>query len=143
MSDETRALKSLVVSWEKKLKQAEKMLTHLRAALAIEEPEASAAPRKRLKEGQPPFGTKYEKSAREYLHDVLSRAMTLREIQDALAKMGKSYADQAVVFALERMAKRGEVEPRRPAPPGSASKYIYGPVKAHQQEEAVLHRRVG
>jgi hypothetical protein len=146
MSDEAaKALKSLVTTWEKKLKQAEKMLTHLRAAQAMLEAEAPApsqAVGKKRPKASLPFSTKYGQSAGDYLRGILTRSMTLREIQDSLAAIGKTYSDQAIVFALERMSKRGEIEPRRPAPPGSAAKYVYGPVKAHQQGESVLqHRR--
>lgn len=163
MSDEIKALKSLIAVWEKKARQAEKMLTHLRAALLMLEKDAASSglsvAKRRPKAPAPLFSAKYGKSASTYLRSILTRTMTLREIQETLAASGKTYTDQAVVFALKRMEKKGEIEPRSAAPAGSAAKYVYGPVRTRRENQPLrgvspsavsaessdtpLHRRVG
>lgn len=130
MTDEIKTIQSLVAIWEKKAKQADEMLIHLRAALETLEsetapPSSSTAKRRKPKGAPAPFSTKYGRSAGDYIAEALAEhPMSLRELQDSLGRSGKTYSDQAVMHALTRMMKTGRIA-KRPAPPGASAKYIF------------------
>ena len=89
MTEEIKALKTLISVWEKKAKHAEKMLLHLRTALSMmTEPEvpSAAASKKRKAAPPPPFSTKYGKRSEDYIIEALEgQGMSLRQLQEALA----------------------------------------------------------
>jgi len=131
MTEEIKALKSLISTWEKRAKRAERMLVHLRAVLAgmTEEDAAVIATPARRKPAAPPagvpFSSKYEKRSEDYILEALSaRALSLRQLQETLAADGKVYSDQAVTHALKKLIKAGRVR-QQPAPPGSAARSVF------------------
>jgi hypothetical protein len=161
MTDDMNAgLRQLVAVWERKAKQAEEMLTHLRAALAIQEAEsAPPAPPSRSPEVPPtieakspkrrsagptqPFSTKYERTAAEYVLELpgIEGGLSLRQIQEALGANGKEYSDQAVNHTLKRLEKSGRIR-KRPAPTGANALFVFQRIDGGEVEQDGPQRRL-
>ena len=154
MTDDMNAgLRHLVAAWERKAKQAEEMLTHLRAALAIQEEESvppvppsrslevspptkTSSPKRRASGPAQPFSTKYEKTAAEYILELpgIGEGLSLRQIQEALGAIGKEYSDQAVNHTLKRLGKAGRIR-KRPAPAGANALFVFQRINGVEAEQ--------
>lgn len=155
MTDETRALRNLLASWEKKAKMAEEMVIHLRAALAIEEegqtpapqvlqasepgplpagngdqpprgaPPSSLEPSKRRAPAKP-FGPKYPKTAAEYILELLNGGKSL-----SLREIQDALAEQGRNYSNQAVTNtlkkmaKANVIRKRQAPAQHPARHLY------------------